>query len=347
MKKEYIQKIVRETWNQDEKKKLLKKRKIEIELEILMLESAILEENWLKKTLMTLGVGLSTLTGALGQENLDKLKYSEDKKEVIEKSLQDEKVTNKLKEFGVEDNNIKRSIDYLKGKEAIRYVDKVAKSEKDLKLWLGRGYHLTSVEADTIYDTIQIINPDTTARQMELSFEDEAFFESGRFILTQNAVNKIKKSINDISAIDGKITGAIVKSSTDKQGLSVNLQKTLNSLGYKNNNEGLSNARNDAITKILVENGIDISLIKKIVLFEQGAGTIDDTARYVKVYINYIVKDEVIPEYPKIGEKETTVYKLTKGISKQKRQRSPIIKSSCKISLKTAKSKTICPKWDK
>jgi len=82
--------------------------------------------------------------------------------------------------------------------------------------------------------------------------------------------DSISAVIGDITSDGGIISAIQVESSTDKQGLSKNLQNELKDLGYSGDNTGLSKARCEKITVELETIGIDSSLITTNQIVEGG-----------------------------------------------------------------------------
>lgn len=169
-------------------------------------------------------------------------------------------------------------------------------SELSMKNMLKRGWTLDSVQVDTLWKQVQVSKPDTIVMVTRLSLDKDQYFASGKFELSGEVKDSIQSTLADVTNEGGIITDIRVESSTDKQGLSVNLQKELKSMGYSGDNKGLSKARNEAVTKYLVELGVNDSLIRSEQKYEMGSETIQQSARYVNVDIAYmVVSSEVTP----------------------------------------------------
>lgn len=195
-------------------------------------------------------------------------------------------------------------------------------SENALKSYIQQGWTLDSTQVDTVFTKVKSEKPDTIVMVTKLKLDKDQYFESGKFTLSQTVKDSLSNSMTDVLNDNGIITGIVVTSSTDKQGISANLQKLLLSLGYTADNQGLSKARNDVIRKYLTgELGVNSSLIESNEMFEQGNG-IDPTARFVSVNIYYLQITQSIKSGP-----ETTITKVNKtyhlskdGINKTKRK---------------------------
>jgi len=126
-----------------------------------------------------------------------------------------------------------------------------------------------------------------------MKIDKNEYFESGKFTLSP----EIKEAIqNELNNINGVVTDIIVTSSTDKQGLTPNLQSQLKKIGFTPDNQGLSKARNQAIVSYLTsELGVNNTLITSQEKFEQG-GTVDQSARFVSVDIYYLQTTYSQPE---------------------------------------------------
>lgn len=168
------------------------------------------------------------------------------------------------------------------------------RSEKSSQILQKNGWQLDSVEVDTLWKQVQIAKPDTELVTSTLHFDDAQFFPSGKFVLTQAMMDSISQELQRINNEGGVITDVMIESSTDKQGLSRNLQNSLVGLGYTANNQGLSHARCDAIKNYLIQQGVSVTIIQENPLSEQGSETIDQSARYVFARFAYIVVDQNI-----------------------------------------------------
>ena len=274
-------------------------------------ENRLIVEGLLSNIAAGLGLTLATFTGALGQTNVNNLKYSQDKKETIELAMQNPEVQSKLKELGVPDNNIDRQIKNLKKKKITGYETRKVHSDKDLQRYLKLGYHLTSVDRDTVIKTLEA-TPSQTVESIQLSMDGETMFASGKFTLGTTDVENIKSVLDSIEQSESILLNVTIISSTDKQPLHPRLKNTLESMGYTADNQGLSEARANGVSSVIESLGVDSSIVNKKILFEQGGPEIDQSARYV-VAIFDIVKVVSIPPAPGVIIKEPkTTFELIK-----------------------------------
>jgi len=285
-------------------------------------ENRLIVEGILTNIAAGLGLTLATFTGALGQNNVEKLKYSQDKKETIELAMENPEVQAKLKELGVPDNNIDRQIKQLKGKRITGYATRTVHSDKDLQRYLKLGYHLTSVDRDTVIKTIKEATPTQTVESIQLAMDEEAMFASGKFVLGTTDIDNIKSVLDSIQDSESILLNVTIISSTDKQPLHPRLKTSLESMGYSPDNKGLSEARANGVSSVVESLGVDSSIVNKKILFEQGGPTIDQSARYV-VAIFDVVKITSIPPAPgiKIKEAKTTFELIKPKIKKHKKIR--------------------------
>ena len=295
-------------------------------------ESEVLEEGLLANIAAGLGLTLATFTGALGQTNIDKLKYSQDKKDTLEMAMENPEVQDKLKELGVNDNNINRQIKRLKGRKIVGYEKRTAHSEKELERYMKLGYHLTSVESDTVITLIKKEAPEDSVQSVQLVMDEDAMFASGKFVLSPIDGQNIKAVLDSIEETGSVLVNVTIISSTDKQGISPRLKGTLTSLGYTPDNQGLSQARNNGVKSYLTSFGVDSSLINQEILAEQGGPTIDQSARYVKVIFDVVKINTPAPATgPDSVTTVTDTYKLMRAkIKGHKHRKWPSI-SLCRI----------------
>lgn len=174
---------------------------------------------------------------------------------------------------------------------------------------------LDSVAVDTIWTTLDVVKPSIDTVVAEIKFDNRQYFESGKYELNQEIIDSLEATIDGIIVDNGVIMGIMVESSTDKQGLSLRLQKELNSKGYEGNNKGLSKARCESITSYLESIGVDSSIIKTNQIYEAGSGNVDQNARYVTIKIVYIKQQSI--ETPSVISKLTPEVKETYYLSKE------------------------------
>lgn len=167
-------------------------------------------------------------------------------------------------------------------------------SDKSVDKLLKKGWTLDKTDIDTLWKKVQIAKPDTEIVTSTLQFDDSQFFPSGKFTLNQEMIDGINQELQRIETEGGVVTDVMIESSTDKQGLSKNLQSTLSNMKYEPSNKGLSQARCDAIKKHLISLQVSPTIIQENPLYEKGTETIDQSARYVFVRFAYIVVDQNI-----------------------------------------------------
>jgi hypothetical protein len=285
-------------------------------------EEKIILEGMMANIAAGLGLVLATFTSALGQTNVDKLKYSQDKRETIEKALEDPAVQSKLKEFGVQDNNIQKQIKNLKGRKITGYDTRIAKTDKDLQRYLKMGYHLTAVDVDTVITILKKEAPEQTIESVQLKMNEETMFESGRFMLSGLDAQNIQNTLDSIQESGSALLGVTIISSTDKQGISPRLQNILKSEGYSPNNQGLSQARNNGVKVVIESLGVDSSIINQVTLAEKGNQTIDQSARYVVAIFDVVKNTQPAPaESPEVKSNINTAYTLIKAKVKRHKDR--------------------------
>lgn len=281
------------------------------------------EEGWKDKALAaTLAAG--TLIGSGKASNIDSFKdYDKNKIEVISKDKDKEK-----------------------DKTETKY--KETSSKKVAERLQNQKWTLDSVVVDTIWKELDNVSPPVDTIISEIRFDNRQYFESGKYDLNEMIIDSLDNAIEEILEDNGVIMGIMVESSTDKQGLSVRLQKELQSKGYEGNNKGLSKARSESITNYLESIGVDTSIIETNQIYEAGEGEIDQSARYVTVKFLYIKEESiegpaVIENLPEIKEKyylskEFAVSKKKKIKNKNKKVR--VVKST-KTKNKKAKGKSV------
>lgn len=183
-------------------------------------------------------------------------------------------------------------------------------SEQVSKNMIKRGWSLDSTQIDTLWKEVQTKKPDTLIMVSNLMLDKDQLFASGKFDLSIEMKDAISESLNNILDTGGVITDVEIVSSTDKQGLSQNLQKLLKSLGYTPDNQGLSKARSNSVSDYLQELGVNNTLIGINNKYEEGEQEIEQSARYVSIDIHYMVVDkDVTPgEVTKVPQVKKTYY---------------------------------------
>jgi outer membrane protein OmpA-like peptidoglycan-associated protein len=220
---------------------------------------------------------------------------------------------------------------------------KIEYSQENVDKLIKRGWSLDSTSVEEFFQRIKKDAPDTVVISAKIQVDGEKF-ASGKYNISDEIKNEIGATLDQIVDEKGLIINITIESSTDKQGLSNNLQNELKSLGFSPDNKGLSEARSNSISEYLKSEGINGTLIKKTILSEQGEGEINQSARYVNITIHYIIKPEAGPDEDIIrGEKD--VYFLSKEYGKKKRTLPKIDLNIKKTSIKKIKSSVDCPKW--
>jgi len=226
------------------------------------------------------------------------------------------------------------------------------KSEKSMQSLIKQGWSLDSTAVDTLYSQVLKSKPDTEIVATRLTLDKDQYFQSGKFILSDDMKTSIDSTLMGILNNNGIIIKIEIESSTDKQGLSQNLQNDLKKLGYTPDNKGLSDARCNSVSEFLEQLGVSDSLILKNKLFEKGEGEIEQSSRYVTVDFYYmVVSEEVKPAEYDVTSKVKKTYYLSK---EQKPSGRPI-----KIGGRGTKTKKLgpiknhlkrpavkCPTWD-
>jgi len=230
------------------------------------------------------------------------------------------------------------------------------KTEASIPSMIKRGWTLDSVKVDTLFNEAKEKAPETEMMVTRIRLDKDQYFASGKFELSQSVKDSIYNSLAEITNNKGIITDVNIVSSTDKQGLSTNLQTQLKSMGYTGDNQGLSKARSEAISGYLEELGVNNDLIQQDQKYEQGTGEIDQSARYVNVDI-YYMKSEVkeTPRTPETSPSVTKTFYLSKEKGTESKGGHHKFKGGFKLNLKLGplkqhkragkNSSYLCPKW--
>jgi outer membrane protein OmpA-like peptidoglycan-associated protein len=197
------------------------------------------------------------------------------------------------------------------------------KSDASMKSLIKSGWSLDSTAVDTLYYQVLKSKPDTNIVSTRLTLDKDQFFSSGKYELTPEMKSSIESTLTGILNENGIIFKIEVESSTDKQGLSQNLQKELSGLGYSPDNKGLSKARCESVSNFLELLGVEDSLIISSQLFEKGESEVEQSARYVNVDFYYMmVSEEVLPaEFDSKYKVKKTYY-----LSKEQKPTGKVIK---------------------
>ena len=187
------------------------------------------------------------------------------------------------------------------------------KSEKAMQSLIKNGWSLDSTAVDTLYLEVLKSKPDTEIIATRLTLDKDQYFQSGKFNLSEEMRSDIDSTLMSILDNNGIIIKIEIESSTDKQGLSTNLQSELKKLGYTPDNKGLSKARCESVSDFLEQLGVNDSLIMVNTLYEKGDAEIEQSARYVHVDFYYmIVSEEVKPAEYDVKSKVKKTYYLSK-----------------------------------
>jgi hypothetical protein len=204
---------------------------------------------------------------------------------------------------------------YAQGqKEPERIVRKV-KTEKQVQNLIEMGYTLDSTQVDTVWKELITNAPESEVVSIRYTLDKGQYFESGKFELTEDMKSGIDSVLSEILEDGGILTNIDIESSTDKQPLSSSLKAKLKSLGYREDNSGLSEARCGSIKNYLVQKRVDTTLISTETKSELGETEVDPSSRYVDVDFYYVIPVAVLPFE---AEKEVQRFKTTYYLSKQK-----------------------------
>ena len=125
-------------------------------LEPLKSKEEQINEGWLQNLVAAVGLLASTYGAAQTTTNLP---YDDATKDKIEQALQNPQIVDKLKEMGVDDNNISRAEKRLKDYKIKDYKTRTIVGDVELAKYLKMGYHLTGVQTDTVVSSIKKIAP--------------------------------------------------------------------------------------------------------------------------------------------------------------------------------------------
>jgi signal recognition particle subunit SEC65 len=208
-----------------------------------------------------------------------------------------DKITSELSQKGIK-VDLSKSLKIKEKKE----VKAKANNYKELAKKLKQGYAITNISQDTIKaianevgSNIQVIDSIETP-----TYDLSELFNPGNFIISNEAKTELKSILDQLKEQDYIIVGIRITSSTDKQRLSANLSQRLKDLSYPEGNEGLSKIRNDQIKKALMNLGVNDSLIKQTIKYNEGLGELnavlpqDPLARYIQLQIDVIkIQDDI------------------------------------------------------
>lgn len=193
-------------------------------------------------------------------------------------------------------------------------IDKMTSPNiKTVRHKMKKGWVVSDIkiERDTL---IKELPPKTTLDTTITVDLTGNLFDVGKFELSSETAGDLNDIIETIKMNNGKINSITIKSSTDKQRISPQLEPKLVKAFGKGGNEGLSNLRNNKVKEYLTSIGVDSSLIKQDVKWEQGKGEVgaetpqDPSARYVIVVIDVTYDVEVLDGDDTVIEVTEKVY---------------------------------------
>jgi hypothetical protein len=293
--------------------------------EEVVVQEDIIQEGWKD---IVLGVALLAGVGLTGQNQAQAQKAVNDPAilKQVQNVLQDDRledVVDSLEAAGMDNamEKIQKNADKLEknfNEKAVRlkgikgglrlYTSKELKQQsvnnyQKLEKKLKAGYALAGISQDTLKEIITEKFPQTpVVDSLSVTVDAGDYFGAGDYILSDEGKAILKNILDQIKDQSAVVVGIKIESSTDKQRVSTGLSDKLVDLGYEKGNEGLSSVRNDQLKKELINLGVDTSLIKQNVKWDQGKGELgspnpqDPSARYVKITIDAIHITEDAPE---------------------------------------------------
>ena len=262
--------------------------------QILNQVSSVLQDSRLEKV-------IDSLENA-GMENAkDKINKNADR---IEKNFD---------EASLRVTGVKGGIRVYTGKDVIKDT---VNTYKALATKLKQGYAITNISQDTLKKMIENTVPGAPiVDSLSVVIPAGELLGIGDYILSDSGRAVIRDIFKQIDDQSGVVLGVRIESSTDKQRISSELSKKLVSLGYAEQNEGLSKIRNDQLRKEMINIGIPDSIIKQDIKWDEGKGQVgasipqDSSARYVRIIIDVIKITDEAPEDVKIQtEEDVLVY---------------------------------------
>lgn len=196
-------------------------------------------------------------------------------------------------------------------------LHKVTRSKSEMDKMTKYGHwSLDSVQVDTIVEIIKKQAPSSDIHVVTTRFEtDGNQFITAEYQISDEAKSDLQDTLTSILNSGGMITDVQIESSTDKEPI-------------KMTNEVLAQRRADAVKSVLIDYGIDQSIISIQTKPEQGPDVYSTTMttqertdarvqtaefRYVDVSIIYVTKDTVnTPEITDTLVKYKKTYYLSK-----------------------------------
>ena len=253
---------------------------------------------------------------------------------------------NSMATAGNGNGNVKSTYD---PETKIHHSEVVLTNPKSVDAYIKNGWKLESMEVDTIYTTVQKQAPEAEVEVVRINVDKANAFDSGKFTISQDMQDSLKSVLQYSLDSNFVLLKVDISSSTDKQGLSANLQATLKSMNLTPDNKGLSVARSNAVKVVLDGFGISDSLVDVVNLAEQGEKEIDQSSRYVYVDF-FFAKPQAPSQEDEIETKQTIkkVWTLSKdnkadGTYKFKKSNSKIVKLGKIKSLTKSVKDLVCP----
>lgn len=259
------------------------------------------EELGLKDVGIAAAFMINTLFGG-NAANAQKASDDQLKAKVVAMS-QNQDLIDKLEDKGVVNaaellkNNADDLVKKMKhGKFAVKTLNN--KTEKDAVRLAKKGWAISEQQIQEVIDTVKKEAPQVNLVPIEsivINYDAGNAFEPGRFVLKQEVKKEISDTLTWCREQGIIITEVNIESSTDKQrvspGLAPQLKKILGGKSFENDNNNLSQVRNDTM-KSYVQSHFDndsVPQFSQTVLFEKGKGELgaatpqDASARYVKI----------------------------------------------------------------
>jgi len=321
-------------------------------------DSELLEEGikeWMLVGLMTLGSisGIKAQTGEVSSDHIKAAELVQDRLQSGDKEL--------VKYFDKADIDLNQNnLQKLLGVSDVKIDTFRTKYAKTAKQKIGQGMALKTINIsrDTLISELPAETTLDTTLNVDLSGN---LFDEGRFELNSETVSDLNDILKVIELNGGTINSIVIESSTDKQRISPQLEPKLVDAIGKGGNEGLSTLRNNKVKDYIISLGVDSSVVRQDIKWEQGKGEDnaetpqDPFARYVRVIIDVSYDVAGLPSDVTVGKITEDVYfvlikkgektgsKRSKGSKGKSNTNSR--KNSCKFNF--LKSKGIpCPGFD-
>jgi outer membrane protein OmpA-like peptidoglycan-associated protein len=274
-------------------------------------DSELLEEGikeWMLVGLMTLG-SISGIKAQTGEVSSDHIKAAE----LVQDRLQsgDKELVKYFDKADIELNkdNLKELLD-VDNDDIKTFKTKYVGTAKG-KIKQGYAIERVEVKRDTLISELPAETTLDTTLNVDLSGN---LFDEGKFELNSQTVSELTDIIKVIELNGGTVNSVVIESSTDKQRISPELEPKLVDAIGKGGNEGLSTLRNGKVRDYIVNLGVDSSVVKQDIKWEQGEGENnaetpqDPSARYVRVVIDVSYDVAGLPSDSTVGEVTEKVY---------------------------------------